>query len=91
MSQFTSQQVIEERNKRLMVWVADHLTLEGQKRQQLYSEMTLLFTHATDNELAEFLWEKKLVENVESGKKAIKRFYDIAHGWLSNTAVDGRN
>ncbi len=91
MSQPTRQQINEERNKRLMVWAADHLALEKQKRQQFYSEMTLLFTHVTDNELAEFLWEKKLVETVEGGKKAIKRFHDVAHGWLSNTVDDRRN
>lgn len=93
---FTAPQVIEERNKLLMAWLADELKLEGSRRQQLAQEMALLFAHATDNELAEYLWEKLcskgVVKDVESAKSAMKRFHDIAHGWLSNTSIpDYRN
>ncbi len=95
MSQFSSQHVIEERNKRLVVWVAENLELDAVKHKQLDSEMMLLFKHATENELAEFLWKKlaakKIVADVEGAKKAIKRFHDIALGWLSDTTNDRRS
>lgn len=91
---FTAEEVTAERNKRLMAWVADELGLEDKKRQQLYTEMTLLFKHATEHELAEYLWEKlaakKSIKDVEAAKKIIKRFHDIALGWLANTAEDLR-
>ena len=95
MSQFSIKHVIEERNKRLMSWVADNLGLEGKKRTQLYTEMTLLFKYATDNEVAEYLLEKlasrKVIENAVEAKKTINHFHDIADGWLTNTADDLRN
>jgi hypothetical protein len=90
----TAEEVTAERNKRLTAWVAGELGLDDAKRQQLFTEMTLLFQHATDHELAEYLWEKlavtNKVQNVEMATKIIKRFHDIALGWLANTAEDLR-
>jgi hypothetical protein len=48
---FTTKEVIAERNKRLMAWIADELELEDTKRQQLYEKMTMLFGYVTDNRL----------------------------------------
>jgi hypothetical protein len=95
MRRITARQVIDERNKRLMNWVTDELGLEGAERQEIHEEMMLLFRHATENELAEYLWEKlspkNTIRTVDAAKEIIMRFYDIALGWLNNTAEDQRN
>ena len=55
MSRSTAQQVVEERNRRLIIWVADQHDLKGGEREQVISKMTSLFKHASDNELAAFV------------------------------------
>lgn len=95
MRKITTRQVIDERNKRLMNWVTDELGLEGAERQEIHEEMTLLFKHATENELAEYLWEKlsskNSVRTIDAAKEIIMRFHDTALGWLNNTAEEQRN
>lgn len=95
MREITSQQVIAERNRRLMCWVADELELKDPERWNLYTEMKSLFKHSTENEQAEYLWEKlssrNTVRTLEAAKEIMMRFHDIALGWLNNTTEDLRN
>jgi len=88
---FTPQQVIEERNARLMAWLADELKLSGQKRQQLYTEMTQACRQGTDKVVVEYLWKKLAPKDIEAVNIILKRFHDIAYGWFANTADDRRN
>ena len=87
-------QVIVERNKRLMTWMASVLELYGEEKRQFYTDMMLLFMNVTDNELAEIICEKlspkMLVGNIEDAQKIIRYFYDIAESWLDNTSDDPR-
>jgi hypothetical protein len=91
----TAQQVIDERNKLLMNWMADELGLEGAERQELCEEMTLLFKYTTENELAEYLWEKlspgNTVRTVDAAKEIIMRFHDTALDWLNSSTEFLRN
>jgi len=90
MSEFIKKQVVERRNKLLMVWIADNLDMEEIKRQKFYKEIRIVLKHITDGELAEYLFEKlhhkNLVNNLESAKKTIKHFHGLAYDQFSNAS-----
>ena len=85
MRKFSPQQVRTERNRRITVWVTSSLNLSPKERRRLTLDLRQLFKHATDNELAEFLWEKlapkRIVADVSDAKKAIQHFHEMALGW----------
>lgn len=87
-------QIIVERNKRLMAWMAGVLDLNGEEKRQFYSEMSMLVFNVTDNELAEIICEKlspkMLLADIDGAKKMINHFYDIAANWHFNTPADRR-
>jgi len=84
------EQISAERNKRLLAWMADMLSLEASERPLFYTEMSKLVMNVTDRELAEILYRRlapqRLLHDIEDARKLIRHFHDIATSWLSKDA-----
>lgn len=85
--------VIAERNRRLMEWMATALKLADQERAALESEMAMIFDYATDQELAEYLWEKlsskNVISDIKSARQIIQHKQAQAERSLSNPDTAG--
>lgn len=80
------EQILAERNKRLLAWLADALNLDASERPRFYAEMSKVIENITDGELADILYERLppqvLIRGVEDARKLIRHFHDIAASWL---------
>ena len=91
----TQEQIIKERNKRLMAWMASVLNLQHNERPIFYIEISELFTNATDEVIAKVICNRLpplvFAEDLEGAQKLISHFESIAEGWLANTSEDARD
>ncbi|MFZ5673256.1 MAG: hypothetical protein ACOZAM_09875 [Pseudomonadota bacterium] len=82
----SSEQILAERNKRLLAWTADALNLDASERPRFYAETSKVIDGIADDELAELLYDRLppqvLINGVEDARKLIRHFHDIAASWL---------